>query len=102
MRPRACLLATVLLLAPLAFACGKKEERPSVTTPPASPTAGAVAREAPGWAVAADDGPDTAARGRDGGAGRFHRCAAARHGGAQGARDDAGDATATTAPAPAG
>jgi len=47
MRPRARLLATVLLLAPLAVACGRKEERPPVTTPPASPTPGSRAPEAP-------------------------------------------------------
>ena len=44
---RARLLATVLLLAPVAFACGKGEEQPPVTTRPASPTPGVAATEAP-------------------------------------------------------
>jgi outer membrane biosynthesis protein TonB len=47
MTSRARLLATVLLLAPVAFACGKKEEQPPVTTRPASPTPGVAATEAP-------------------------------------------------------
>jgi len=50
MTSRTRLLATVLLLAPLAFACGKKAERPPDTTQPASPTPGVAARE--GAAVA--------------------------------------------------
>lgn len=41
------LAAMVLLLAPVAFACGKKEEQPPVTTQPASPTPGVAATEAP-------------------------------------------------------
>lgn len=44
---RARLLATVLLLAPVVFACGKGEEQPPVTTRPASPTPGVAATEAP-------------------------------------------------------
>ena len=44
---RAHLLAMVLLLAPVAFACGKKEEQPPVATGPASPAPGVAATEAP-------------------------------------------------------
>ena len=47
MTSRARLLTTILLLAPMAFACGKKEEQPPVSTQPASPTPGVAATEAP-------------------------------------------------------
>jgi len=47
MTSRARLLAMVLLLAPVAFACGKKEEQAPVATRPASPAPGVVATEAP-------------------------------------------------------
>ena len=43
MTSRARLLVTVLLLAPVAFACGKKEEQPPVTTRPSSGTLGVAA-----------------------------------------------------------
>jgi outer membrane biosynthesis protein TonB len=46
MTSRARLLATVLLLSPVAFACGKKEEQPPVRTQAASPTLGVAATEA--------------------------------------------------------
>lgn len=47
MTSRARLMATVLLLTPVAFACGKDKEQPPVTTQPASPTPGVAATEAP-------------------------------------------------------
>jgi len=48
MTSSARLLAMILLLAPLAFACGKKEEQPPVSTQPApSPTPDVAATEAP-------------------------------------------------------
>lgn len=47
MTSRARLLATVVLLATVAFACGKREEQPPVTTRPASPTPGVGTTEAP-------------------------------------------------------
>jgi len=47
MTSRARLLVTVLLLAPVAFACGKKGEQPPVTTRPSSGTLGVAATEAP-------------------------------------------------------
>jgi len=54
MMSRARLLATVLLL-PVAFSCGKREEQPSVTTQLASPPPGIAATEAPSvaWSPAA-------------------------------------------------
>jgi hypothetical protein len=52
MTSRARLLATVLLLAPLAFACGKREERPPAATQPASPPSSVAATEAPAPASA--------------------------------------------------
>jgi len=47
MTSSARLLATILLLAPLASACGKKEEQPPASTRPASPTPAVAATEAP-------------------------------------------------------
>ena len=47
MTRRAGLLATVLLLAPLAFACGKEAEQPPKTAQPALPTPGVTASESP-------------------------------------------------------
>ncbi len=47
MTARAGLLAAVLLLASLAFGCGKQEEQPPATTHPASPTPGVAATEGP-------------------------------------------------------
>jgi hypothetical protein len=52
MTSRARLLVTVLLLAPVAFACTKKEEQPPVTTRPSSGTLGVGATEAPAVASA--------------------------------------------------
>ena len=46
MTSRARLLATALLLAPVALACGKKEERAPVTSRLASPAPGVAAAEA--------------------------------------------------------
>jgi len=47
MQSRARLLAAIVLLSAVAFACGKREEQPPVTAPPASPTPGVAATEAP-------------------------------------------------------
>ena len=53
MTSRVRLLAMILLLAPVAVACGKREGQPPATTRPASPTLGAAATEAPAAAPAA-------------------------------------------------
>ena len=45
MTSRVRLLATILLLTPLAFACGKREEQPRATPRSASPTLGVAATE---------------------------------------------------------
>jgi len=47
MTSRARRLTTVLLLAPLAFACGKKEEQPPAATQPGAPTPEVAATESP-------------------------------------------------------
>jgi hypothetical protein len=64
MMSRTRLLATVLLLAPVAFACGKKAEPPPDTTQPASHAPAAAATESPAVAapaVAGGEGPAVAA-----------------------------------------
>jgi hypothetical protein len=52
-QPSVRLVVSVLLLATVAFACGKKEERPRVTTQPASPTPVAAATGTPAPPVSA-------------------------------------------------